>query len=97
MSAGFSNAPNTRNPYALLLRARRERPSCYPAAEQRDEIAPLELIKLHPSPPSREVMQRSEIAKVSQALVGLCDNLSCIGKVSLRSVPGHGRRQTRRL
>jgi hypothetical protein len=37
----------TRSP---LLRARRERPRCC-AAEQRDELAPFQLIELHSIPP----------------------------------------------
>jgi hypothetical protein len=35
-----------------LLRARRERPSCR-AAEQRDELAPLQLIEWHSVPHSQ--------------------------------------------
>src|SRR5262249_23730372 len=41
--------PDGRQP-ARSLRARRERPCCRRAAEQRDELAPFQVIELHSSP-----------------------------------------------
>src|SRR5262249_30145104 len=37
-------------PQAFALRAHRQRPSCRRAAEQRDELAPIRLIEMHPIP-----------------------------------------------
>jgi hypothetical protein len=76
------------------LRARRERP-CSCTAKQRDELTPFQLIKLHPSSPNREVVQRSETAKVSQGLLEWCDNLSLARSASLQL--RYGRRQTFRF
>ena len=45
-------------PRCRLLRARRERPCCRRAAEQRDEVAPFQLIELHSGPlPARAELQ----------------------------------------
>jgi len=63
-------------PHALApLRARRERPRGS-AADERDELAPFQRFKWHPSPRSQDLVQRSEIATVSQELMERCDNLS---------------------
>jgi len=54
---------------------RRERPGGG-AAEERDQFAPFQWFKWHPSPRTQDLVQRSEIAKVSQELGERCDNLS---------------------
>jgi hypothetical protein len=70
-----------------LLRARRQGPYGRCTAKQRDELTPFQLIKWHPSPRSREVVQRSDIAKISQGLVELCDNLSWRDQPEVSSGP----------
>jgi hypothetical protein len=49
-----------------LLRARRKRPGRSRAAEQRDELASLQLIELHLIPPARAALQDIEWAGISQ-------------------------------
>jgi hypothetical protein len=69
-------------PYPIaLLCARRDRAECG-TDKQRDELTPFQSIKLHPTPPSREVVQRSEIAKISQGAGGAVRQ-SVVGKISL--------------
>src|SRR6516165_12147710 len=51
-TASVPKHPDYRNS-SRLLRARRERPRGRPAAEQRDEFAPFQLIQLHPVPASQ--------------------------------------------
>jgi hypothetical protein len=51
-----------------LLRARHERPRRCRAAEERDEIAPFQLIKL--LPPARAGYEDIELATISQAVFG---------------------------
>jgi hypothetical protein len=49
------------------LRARRERPSCRRAAEQRDELPPFQLIEMHLDPlPAKAGLQDIKLAGVSQ-------------------------------
>ena len=48
-----------------LLRARRERPGGR-AAEQRDELAPFQMIELHSMPSSHAGLQDIELAMVGQ-------------------------------
>src|SRR5215470_6060498 len=52
--------------FARLLRASRERPRRR-AAEQRDELAPFQLIELHSIPSARARSQDNALAKISQA------------------------------
>jgi len=47
---------------------RRERPR-RPAAEQRDELAALQLIELHSIPPARAGLQDIELARISQRVL----------------------------
>ena len=57
--------------FRTLLRSCCERPCCR-AAEQRDELATLELIELHPLPPTVE-RQDSGLASIKSGLVALRD------------------------
>ena len=49
-----------------LLRARRERPRRRCSADERDEVAPSQLIELHSIPARQGRMQDIELAMVSQ-------------------------------
>ena len=60
-----------------LLRVRRERPSRR-AAEQRDELAPFQLVELHSMPASQAGLQDIELAGVSQELLGRFYNLPLV-------------------
>jgi hypothetical protein len=58
----------------IPVRPRRERPCCR-AAEQRDEVAPFQLIELHSvSPPARAELQHIELARISQELTATRPN-----------------------
>jgi hypothetical protein len=51
------------------MRARRERP-CHRAAEQRDELSPFQLKKLHSVPCSQRRMQDIKLAVIGQRVSG---------------------------
>jgi hypothetical protein len=53
-----------------LLRARRERPRGYRAAEQRDELAPFQLIELHSMPASQAGLQDDQIGRGQPGGIG---------------------------
>ena len=79
-----------------LLRARGERPSSHRSAEQRDEVASVQLIELH-SIPARAELQDIESARDSQEVLVLsrlqsrlrthlpflCDTLGLLGKAHM--------------
>ena len=54
---------------ARLLRARRERPRRRRAAEQRDELAPFQLIELHRTSRAQAGQQDIEFARISQEVL----------------------------
>jgi hypothetical protein len=56
--------------HCRLLRVRRKRPSNRRAAEQRDELAPVQLIELHSVPPARAGLEDIELARISQEVNG---------------------------
>jgi hypothetical protein len=67
-TVSFALASQKANPinFSGLLRARRERPRRRRAAEQRDELASLQLVELHSISISQRRMQDIELAMVSQ-------------------------------
>jgi hypothetical protein len=65
-----------------LLRARRERPRSRRAAEQRDELAPFQLIELHPLPASQGRIAGYRIGEDQSGGIGTIK----VGSSLLRSV-----------
>src|SRR5215468_10129897 len=62
-----------------LLRSRRQRPRCCRAAEQRDELAPFQLIELHSVPASQGRIAGYRIRNDQAGGVPLCVNYLTLG------------------